>query len=39
LYAIRWLMLAGPALLIAAMLVAVIAIPLRRDTLLRVRRA
>ena len=29
--AIRWLMLAGPALLIAAMLVAVIAIPLRRD--------
>ncbi|MEG8017517.1 MFS transporter [Sphingomonas sp. LR55] len=39
LYAIRWLMLAGPALLIAAMLVAVIAIPLRRDTLLQVRRA
>ena len=33
LHAIRWLMLAGPAVLIAAMLVAVIAIPLRRDTL------
>jgi GPH family glycoside/pentoside/hexuronide:cation symporter len=29
--AIRWLMLAGPALLVAAMLAAVIAIPLRRD--------
>jgi len=37
--AIRWLMLACPAVLIAAMLVAVIAIPLRRDTLLRLRRA
>ncbi|MBE2992494.1 MFS transporter [Sphingomonas sp. CFBP 13603] len=33
LHAIRWLMLAGPAVLIAAMLVAVVAIPLRRDTL------
>jgi GPH family glycoside/pentoside/hexuronide:cation symporter len=31
LYAIRWLMLAGPAVLIAAMLAAVIAIPRRRD--------
>ncbi|MEG3166909.1 MFS transporter [Sphingomonas sp. LB3N6] len=39
LYAIRWLMLAGPALLIAAMLAAVVAIPLRRDTLETVRRA
>lgn len=30
--AMRWLMLAGPAVLIAAMLVAVIALPLRGDT-------
>ena len=37
--AIRWLMLAGPAVLIAAMLVAVIAIPLRRNTLSLLRRA
>ncbi|MES3082037.1 MFS transporter [Sphingomonas faeni] len=35
--AIRWLMLAGPAVLIAAMVAAVIAIPLRRDTLSRLR--
>jgi Na+/melibiose symporter-like transporter len=33
--AIHWLMLAGPALLVAAMLAAVIAIPLRRDPALR----
>ncbi|HXH16244.1 MAG TPA: MFS transporter [Sphingomonas sp.] len=39
LYAIRWLMLAGPALLIAAMLAAVLAIPLRRDTMTSLRRA
>ncbi|BCA61424.1 hypothetical protein HMP09_0658 [Sphingomonas sp. HMP9] len=37
--AIRWLMLAGPVVLIAAMLAAVIAIPLRRDTLAMLRRA
>ncbi|SFO17442.1 MFS transporter [Sphingomonas sp. OK281] len=37
--AIRWLMLAGPVVLIAAMLVAVIAIPLRRDTLAGFKRA
>ncbi|RZM36341.1 MAG: sugar transporter [Sphingomonas sp.] len=37
--AIRWLMLAGPVVLIAAMLAAVIAIPLRRDTLSGLRRA
>ena len=36
--AIRWLMLAGPAVLIAAMLAAVIALPLRRDTLAILRR-
>ena len=39
LYAIRWLMLAGPAVLIAAMLVAVIAIPHRRDPEGDLRRA
>jgi Na+/melibiose symporter-like transporter len=39
LYAIRWLMLAGPALLIAAMLAAVLAIPLSRDTMASLRRA
>ncbi len=39
LYAIRWLMLAGPAVLIAAMLVAVIALPLRRDPTSHLRRA
>ncbi|SEM57047.1 glycoside/pentoside/hexuronide:cation symporter, GPH family [Sphingomonas gellani] len=37
--AIRWVMLTGPALLVTAMLVAVIAIPLRRDTLAVLRRA
>lgn len=36
---IRWLMLTGPALLVAAMLAAVIAIPLRRDTLALLKRA
>ena len=39
LYAIRWLMLAGPAVLIAAMLVAVIVLPLRRDPTSDLRRA
>ncbi len=39
LYAIRWLMIAGPAVLVAAMLVAVIAMPLRRDTLAAFKRA
>jgi len=33
LIAIRWLMLAGPAVLIALMLAAVLTLPLRRDTL------
>ncbi|WP_333572295.1 MFS transporter [Sphingomonas sp.] len=33
--AIRWLMLAGPALLLLAALAAILALPLRRDTLVK----
>ncbi|OAN64082.1 MFS transporter [Sphingomonas sp. TDK1] len=36
--AIRWLMLAGPAALLLAALAAILALPLRRDTLARLAR-